>query len=81
MKHAERQRDRSGEILAIVLNIPVKCLLFHRFTQGAFSNQIKPTIREPRLLIVTDPLTNHQPVTEASYLNIHVIAYVTPILY
>jgi len=30
---------------------------------------------EPRLLIVTDPLTDHQPVKEASYVNIPVIAF------
>ena len=30
--------------------------------------------REPRLLIVTDPRTDHQAVTEASYVNIPVIA-------
>lgn len=30
--------------------------------------------REPRLLVVTDPRTDHQPVTEASYVNIPVIA-------
>ena len=31
--------------------------------------------REPRLLVVTDPRTDHQPVTEASYVNIPVIAF------
>lgn len=31
--------------------------------------------REPRLLIVTDPATDHQPITEASYVNIPVIAF------
>lgn len=31
--------------------------------------------REPRLLIVTDPSTDHQPITEASYVNIPVIAF------
>ena len=30
--------------------------------------------REPRLLVVTDPRTDHQPVREASYVNIPVIA-------
>jgi ribosomal protein S2 len=30
--------------------------------------------REPRLLVVTDPRIDHQPVTEASYVNIPVIA-------
>lgn len=45
-----------------------------RFTPGAFTNQIQAAFREPRLLIVTDPLTDHQPITEASYVNIPVIA-------
>lgn len=46
-----------------------------RFTPGAFTNQIQTAFREPRLLIVTDPLSDHQPVTEASYVNIPVIAF------
>lgn len=46
-----------------------------RFTPGAFTNQIQAAFREPRLLIVTDPLTDHQSVTEASYVNIPVIAF------
>lgn len=46
-----------------------------RFTPGAFTNQAQNAFREPRLLIVTDPITDHQPVTEASYVNIPVIAF------
>lgn len=45
-----------------------------RFTAGAFTNQIQAAFREPRLLIVTDPASDHQPITEASYVNIPVIA-------
>lgn len=45
-----------------------------RFTPGTFTNQIQAAFREPRLLVVTDPRTDHQPVTEASYVNIPVIA-------
>jgi len=45
-----------------------------RYTPGAFTNQIQAAFREPRLLIVTDPRTDHQPITEASYVNIPVIA-------
>lgn len=45
-----------------------------RFTPGAFTNQIQKAFREPRLLVVTDPRTDHQPVNEASYVNIPVIA-------
>merc|ERR1711887_98824 len=48
-----------------------------RFTPGTFTNQIQATFREPRLLVVTDPRTDHQPVTEASYVNIPVIAFCT----
>lgn len=45
-----------------------------RFTPGTFTNQIQAAFREPRLLVVTDPRIDHQPVTEASYVNIPVIA-------
>jgi len=30
---------------------------------------------EPRLLILTDPRTDHQPIRESSYVNIPVIAF------
>ncbi|KAJ9582580.1 hypothetical protein L9F63_023068 [Diploptera punctata] len=46
-----------------------------RFTPGAFTNQIQAAFREPRLLVVTDPAQDHQPITEASYVNIPVIAF------
>jgi len=46
-----------------------------RFTPGAFTNQIQKAFREPRLLIVSDPRTDHQAITEASYVNIPVIAF------
>jgi small subunit ribosomal protein SAe len=47
-----------------------------RFTPGTFTNQIQTrTFREPRLLVVTDPRLDHQPITEASYVNIPVIAF------
>jgi len=45
-----------------------------RFTPGTFTNQIQSAFREPRLLVVTDPRQDHQPVTEAAYVNIPVIA-------
>jgi len=45
-----------------------------RFTPGTFTNQIQRAFREPRLLISTDPRTDHQAITEASYVNIPVIA-------
>jgi len=46
-----------------------------RYTPGTFTNQIQKKFLEPRLLIVTDPLTDHQPVLESSYVNIPVIAF------
>jgi len=45
-----------------------------RFTPGTFTNQIQRAFREPRLLIATDPRTDNQAITEASYVNIPVIA-------
>ncbi|XP_071444478.1 small ribosomal subunit protein uS2 [Hetaerina americana] len=46
-----------------------------RFTPGAFTNQIQAAFREPRLLVVTDPMIDRQPIIEASYVNIPVIAF------
>jgi len=48
--------------------------LASRFTPGTFTNQITRNFKEPRLLIVTDPRMDNQPVIEASYVNIPVIA-------
>merc|ERR1711920_791486 len=45
-----------------------------RYTPGTFTNQITKQFREPRLLIVTDPRTDAQPIREAAYVNIPVIA-------
>lgn len=46
-----------------------------RYTPGTFTNQIQRKFLEPRLLIVTDPITDNQPILEASYVNIPVIAF------
>jgi len=46
-----------------------------RFTPGTFTNQIQERFVEPRLLIVTDPRVDNQPVREASYVNLPVIAF------
>lgn len=46
-----------------------------RFTPGTFTNQITRAFKEPRLLVVTDPRIDHQAITEASYVNIPVIAF------
>jgi len=47
-----------------------------RFTPGSFTNQIQQAFKEPRLIIITDPIADHQPITEASYVNIPVIGFV-----
>ena len=62
-----------------------KCCICHRyigcssiagrFTPGAFTNQIQAAFREPRLLLISDPRSDHQPVTEASYANIPLVAF------
>jgi len=46
-----------------------------RFTPGTFTNQITSQFVEPRVLIVTDPKMDHQPLKEASYMNIPTIAF------
>jgi len=46
-----------------------------RFTPGTFTNQIQAAFREPRILVVSDPRADHQPITEASYVNIPVIGF------
>jgi small subunit ribosomal protein SAe len=46
-----------------------------RYTPGTFTNQITKQFREPRLLIVTDPRMDSQPVKEAAFVNIPVIAF------
>jgi len=46
-----------------------------RFTPGTFTNYITRAFKEPRLIIVTDPATDHQAIREASYVNIPVIAF------
>jgi len=45
-----------------------------RYTPGTFTNQIQKAFFEPRLLVVTDPRQDHQPIRESSYMNVPVIA-------
>jgi small subunit ribosomal protein SAe len=45
-----------------------------RFTPGTFTNQVQNKFLEPRLLIVTDPRVDHQPLRESSYVNVPTIA-------
>jgi small subunit ribosomal protein SAe len=46
-----------------------------RFVPGSFSNQIQAKFLQPRVLIVTDPRTDHQALNEARLVNIPVIAF------
>jgi len=46
-----------------------------RYTPGTFTNQIQKAFQEPRVLVVTDPIVDHQAITEASYVNIPIIAF------
>lgn len=45
-----------------------------RFTPGTFTNQIQRAFVEPRLLIVTDPYSDHQAIRESAYVNLPTIA-------
>lgn len=45
-----------------------------KFTPGTFTNYIQKEYYEPRILVVADPRKDHQSVTEASYVNLPVIA-------
>lgn len=49
-----------------------------RFTPGSFTNQIQAAFKEPRLIIITNPHIDHQAITEASFVNIPVIAFCDP---
>merc|ERR1711970_10115 len=46
-----------------------------RYTPGTFTNYIQKKYMEPRLLVLTDPRTDHQPIQESSYMNIPTIAF------
>ena len=46
-----------------------------RFTPGSFTNAITHKFMEPRMLLCTDPRTDHQSIAEASYMNIPVVAF------
>ncbi|XP_074254776.1 small ribosomal subunit protein uS2-like [Saimiri boliviensis] len=41
-----------------------------RFTPGTFTNHIQAAFKEPWLLVVTYPRADHQPLMEASYVNL-----------
>lgn len=46
-----------------------------RHTPGTFTNQLQTSFSEPRLLILTDPRTDHQPIKESALGNIPSIAF------
>jgi len=46
-----------------------------RFTPGTFTNQKQAQFIQPRLMLVADPRIDHQPVLEASFVNMPVIAF------
>jgi small subunit ribosomal protein SAe len=46
-----------------------------RHTPGTFTNQIMDGFLEPRVMLLTDPRTDHQPASETHYANIPVIAF------
>lgn len=46
-----------------------------RHTPGTFTNQIQKMYEEPRLLVLTDPRQDHQPIKESAYVNIPTIAF------
>ncbi|KAL9321939.1 hypothetical protein ACSQ67_009992 [Phaseolus vulgaris] len=46
-----------------------------RHTPGTFTNQMQTSYNEPRLLVLTDPRTDHQPIKEGALGNIPTIAF------
>ncbi|CAL9045719.1 unnamed protein product, partial [Musa banksii] len=44
-------------------------------TPGTFTNQLQTSFSEPRLLFLTDPRTDHQPIKESALGNIRTIAF------
>lgn len=45
-----------------------------KFVPGSFTNRTTKAVKEPRLLIATDPFTDKQTISEASYINVPCIA-------
>jgi len=46
-----------------------------RYTPGTLTNQLQDKFIEPRLLIVTDPRTDHNPIRDSSFVNVPVIGF------
>jgi small subunit ribosomal protein SAe len=46
-----------------------------RYTPGTLTNQIQDKFIEPRMLVLTDPRTDHQPIRDSSFVNVPTIAF------
>ena len=46
-----------------------------RHTPGTYTNQIQEGFHEARVLVLTDPRTDHQPISETAYVNLPTIAF------
>ena len=46
-----------------------------RHTPGTYTNQIMEGFQEPRVHVLTDPRTDHQPIAETAYVNLPTIAF------
>ena len=46
-----------------------------RHMPGTYTNQVDAQFREPRVVIMTDPRTDSQPISETAYVNLPVIAF------
>jgi len=54
----------------------IKCRsIAGRITPGTFTNQRQSHYMEPRLLLTSDPRFDHQPIQEASYVNLPVVSF------
>ena len=62
-------------VVFLYLHLTSPRYFFFSYTPGAFTNQIQAAFKEPRLIVVSDPRSDHQPVTEGSYANIPIIAF------
>ena len=62
-------------VFEYVLLLVLLLLVSAHSPPGTFTNQIQKQFVEPRLLVVTDPRTDHQPIKEASYMCIPTVAF------
>lgn len=46
-----------------------------RYTPGTFTNQTQEVFSEPRLVILSDPRVDHQPISDSAFVNIPTIAF------